>query len=110
MTDVTNSSARIYSPLAGDPDLADLVEMFVGEMPNRVAAFTEQLGSEDWEGLRRSAHQLKGAAGSYGFPSLTPAAGKIESAIRDAEPEAAIRQAVAELVDLCGRVCAGPPR
>jgi histidine phosphotransfer protein HptB len=110
MTDVSANSPRIYSALATDPDLADLVEMFVGEMPKRIATLSEQLGGEDWDGLRRTAHQLKGAAGSYGFAPMTPVAGKVESAIRDGEPESNIRQSVAELVDLCGRLCAGLPQ
>ena len=99
----------IYSHLGGDPDLRDIVEMFVEEMPGRVASLLEHLNDADWDGLRRAAHQLKGAAGSYGFEAISPCAGRVESAIRDGEPEQRIRDAVMELVDLCGRARSGQP-
>ena len=86
--------------LASDPDLREIVDLFVEEMPGRVAGMLEQLRAADWEGLRRSAHQLRGAAGSYGFDPISPSAGKVEAAIRDGEPEQRIRETVDELVDL----------
>ena len=52
----------IYSRLADDLDLRDIVEMFVEEMPGRVETLLNQLESADWDGLRRTTHQLKGAA------------------------------------------------
>ena len=99
----------IYSHLGGDPDLRDIVEMFVEEMPGRTASLLDHLNDADWEGLRRAAHQLKGAAGSYGFEPISPSTGRVESAIRDGEPEQHIREAVLALVDLCGRVRSGQP-
>lgn len=99
----------IYSSLGGDPDLGELVDMFVAEMPDRVANLLARLNDHDWDGLRTAAHQLKGAAGSYGFGVISPCAGKLESAIRDSEPEERIHESVAELVDLCRRVRCGVP-
>ncbi len=99
----------VYSRLGGDPDLAEIVELFVGEMPQRTATLLRHLDEKNWEGLRRAAHQLKGAAGSYGFEPISPCAGRVESAVRDGEPEERIRQSVFELVDLCGRLRCGPP-
>jgi len=94
----------ICSRLADDPDLRDIVEMFVEVMPERVSNLTGYLETGDREGLRLAAHQLKGAAGSYGFEPISPCAGRLERAIRDGEPEERIREKVAELVDLCGRI------
>jgi histidine phosphotransfer protein HptB len=99
----------VYSRLAGDPDLREIVDLFVEEMPDRVATLLDKLQSQDWEGLRQAAHQLKGAAGSYGFDAISPCAGKVESAIRDGEPEPRIRATVEELVDLCNRTRCGLP-
>jgi len=99
----------VYSRLANDPDLTDIVELFVEEMPGRVENFLRHLEEKNWESLRQAAHQLKGAAGSYGFEPLSPCAGRLESAVRNGEPEQRIREAVMELVELCGRVrCAQP--
>lgn len=99
----------VYSQLGNDPDLAEIVEMFVEEMPQRIAALLRHLEQKDWESLRRMAHQLKGAAGSYGFEPVSPSAGRVESAIRDQQPEQQIRFSVLELVDLCGRLRSGQP-
>jgi len=106
MPDVTE---QLYSTLAADPDLGEIIEMFVEEMPDRVSNLLGLLQESDWEGLRRAAHQLRGAAGSYGFDPITPSASRVEVAIRQDEPEETVRQAVAELVDLCSRVRAGSP-
>ncbi|MEN6449418.1 MAG: Hpt domain-containing protein [Thermoguttaceae bacterium] len=99
----------LYSPLATDPDLAEIVALFVEEMPNRVATLLQCLNDKNWESLRRTAHQLKGAAGSYGFGPVTPCAGRLESAIQDRLSEEEIRQSVQELVTLCGRIRSGTP-
>jgi len=102
-------STPLYSPLAEDPDLADLVTLFVDEMPDRIAGLLARLEQGDWEGLRRLAHQLKGAAGSYGFTPITPMAGRVEHAIRNGQPEEQIRQSVGELIALCRQARAGQP-
>jgi histidine phosphotransfer protein HptB len=99
----------VYSSLATDPELGEIVGMFVEEMPERVASLLARFDRRDWDGLRQSAHQLKGAAGSYGFAAVSPCAGKLESAIRNGEPEQRIREAITELVELCGRVRSGQP-
>jgi len=97
----------LYSNLAVDPDLGTLVEMFVDEMPNRIATMLEQMSTSEWDKLRRTAHQIKGAAGSYGFDPITPHAMRLEYAIRDGEPEERIHEALDELIDVCRRARAG---
>lgn len=108
MTSETPSTAEpLFSTLAGDPDLRELVEMYVDEMPDRMGALREKLASADWEELRRLAHQMKGAAGSYGFESITPVAGTVEDSIRNDAPEEQIRRSVDDLLAICSRVRAG---
>ncbi len=100
----------IYSRLADDPDLREIVDMFAEEMPDRIATLLDQLNKGDWESLRRTAHQLKGAAGSYGFDAVSPSAGKVESALMKNEPEEQIRTLVDALVEMCCRVRGGLPQ
>jgi histidine phosphotransfer protein HptB len=100
----------IYSSLSADPDLAEVVAMFVDEMPSRIATLTGHLDTKNWDGLRHAAHQLKGAAGSYGFGPVTPSAGRVESAVRTGEPEERIREAVMQLVELCNSVRSSTPQ
>ena len=68
--------------------------MVCGRNARTVAAFEQPFRSRDWELLGRAAHQLtahqlKGAAGSYGFDQLTSYAGRLEAAVSDqiAKPE-----------------------
>ena len=96
-----------YSTLAEDPDLAEIVEMFVQEMPDRVSNLLHRFESRDLPELERAAHQLKGAAGSYGFHQLTPAATRLEAALKQHRSDEEIRAALDSLVSLCRGVRAG---
>ncbi len=105
------NTAFIYSALAADPDLGALVEMFVDEMFVRISALETQARSRDWQQLARTAHQIKGAAGSYGFNVVTPYAARLENAAKNGCQEAEILSALHELLELCRRVRSGvPPR
>jgi len=97
----------LYSTLGKDPLLGEIVEMFVEEMPQRADKFLELLSAQDWEGLNRAAHQLKGTAGSHGFDQITPFAAELESAISDQQDLDRVPQLVKRLVDVCRRVRAG---
>ena len=99
----------IYSDLAVDPDLAELVDVFVNEVPDRVARMQKLAAGHDWEGLRRLAHQLRGAAGSYGFGDVTPFAARLESNLKDAQPEDIVLSNLCELIEICGRLRGGMP-
>ena len=77
----------IASEFANDPDLASILDTFVEALPEKVAAMRLALGGGQHDELRRLAHQLKGAGGGYGYPSLTEAARALEAAAdaRDVE-------------------------
>ena len=109
MTQNSTKPAPVYSTLGSDPDLGELVEMFVEEMPQRVQKLKDLLEDGDWEGLRRTAHQLKGAAGSYGFLEITPLAAILEDKLIAGKPEADIRQAFETLSEVCLSARAGAP-
>lgn len=107
---MTNDQVEpIYSTFASDPDLGDLVEMYVDEMPDRIAAIRERLEADDWEGLRTLVHQMKGAAGSYGFGSLSQAAMGVEYAISSKDAEDRILQGLEGLLRMCANVRSGQP-
>ena len=109
MNTQSTKSRTIYSTLRNDTTLSKLVELFVDEMPDRVQNLTTLLKQANWEELRRAAHQLKGAAGSYGFDAISPTAGVVEDKIRGGHCEDEIRQAVEELCDMCRSARAGKP-
>ena len=104
-----DAPAPYYSPLARDPELRELVAVFVEEIPQRVAMLTESLARGDWESLGRLAHQFKSAVGSYGFEQLVPLASRLESAVREGLAEDLVEQTLRELAQMCRRVRAGFP-
>jgi HPt (histidine-containing phosphotransfer) domain-containing protein len=97
----------IISALANDPVLSELVEMYVAEMPDRIADLERVFAGGDRERVRFIAHQIKGAAGSYGFDCLTKAAASLESALRADRPMEEIQRLLDELLKLCRRLSAG---
>jgi len=107
MTQISQAAEPLYSALSRDPGLAEIVEMFVEEMPDRIAALQGQLDACQWEQLARTAHQLKGAAGSYGYASISRSAAQLEAAVRNGEPEAQIRDAVDAVIAICKRARGG---
>jgi HPt (histidine-containing phosphotransfer) domain-containing protein len=105
----TSDASLFYSSLASDPDMAELVEMFVDEMPDRVERLDELLRMAEWEELGRFAHQLKGACGSYGFAELTSLSERLEKAVRGGEAEDVIQDALQSLVGGFRGARAGQP-
>lgn len=99
----------IFSKLAGDPVLTQLIAEFVAELPTRAVRLRRQLADQDWTALMRTAHQLKGAAGSYGFDAITPVASKLELQINHGVEPKVVAETVQELVALCQRASAGVP-
>lgn len=100
---MTEATPWLRSTLAGDPDLEEIVGAFVAEMPARIATIVRQAETRSWPQLQRTAHQLKGAAGSYGFAPISEAAAKVEQSIQQRAEEEEIRQAVNDLIALCRR-------
>jgi histidine phosphotransfer protein HptB len=65
-----------------DPEDAELIEYFLEELPEKIAAINTAQSEENIEELGRIAHQLKGAAPGFGFPAIGSAAGDLEGRIR----------------------------
>ncbi len=68
--------------IADDADLAEIIDIFVSELPGKLIAMREALANQHHEELQRLAHQLKGAGGSYGYPQLTQVSKKVEDAAK----------------------------
>jgi HPt (histidine-containing phosphotransfer) domain-containing protein len=106
-------SHRLESQLAHDPDMAELLELFINELPQRVESVTKAWESRELSTLKRLAHQLKGSCAGYGFPTIGHAAASVESDLAGDAPLERIAADVGELVALCRRAMspnAGSPR
>ena len=109
MATVFAEEPALYSTLASDPDLGELVDLFVSELPERVNRLQSAVDEADFDALGRFAHQLKGAAGSYGFEQLTPALKKLELLAREHRSLESVKSGLAEVRVLCQRVRGGVP-
>jgi CheY-like chemotaxis protein len=93
----------LVSELADEPELRELIARYVAALPERAAALERSLAGGDLQTLGKQAHDLKGTAGTYGFPSLTHEAGILEVTVRHGCPSTEIHEHVARLIDLCRR-------
>ena len=97
----------IISEFADDPEMVELVRLYVSEMPERVRNIWSAWQGGQIESLTRLAHQLKGASAGYGFGQIGEAAARLEASLRalESEGEAAkdLDPQVRALVDLCER-------
>ena len=102
---MTSPDPHAFSLDINDPEDAELIEYFISVLPERVDSIVAAFTNDDFESLQRVAHQLKGAAPGYGFPSIGSEAGKLEQQLRDSgnpvEQIETLRSQVESLVSLC---------
>ncbi len=85
--------------LLAKPKLAKLVDRFVTGLDDRMAAIRKAMDEDDHKQLKVLAHQLKGAAGGFGFPNISKIASDLEHV--DDKQLDALNKTVRELAELC---------
>jgi HPt (histidine-containing phosphotransfer) domain-containing protein len=80
--------------------MADILKPFVEGLTQTADRLGHALEANNREAIRTMAHQLKGAAGGYGFPSITASAARLEAGART---EAPLNALVLDLAALCRR-------
>lgn len=91
----------LESEFADDAEIGPLVPGFVAGLPAQVRAIREAAETGARAHVARLSHQLKGAAGGYGFSSITMAAARLEQ--RAKVEDAPLAEELAELEQLCAR-------
>ena len=86
------------------PGTAKLVERFLAGLPQRVAALQAALSANELGQLKTLAHQLKGAAGGYGFTAISQSAAQLESLINNSADTAHLAKQVGTLAALCASI------
>ncbi len=96
--------AEAWARVAGDRELlGELVELFFGSSAEQVRELREAVGRGDAAGVRRVAHGLKGAVGTFGAKEAAEAALRLETMGREeqlagaGEALAALEQALERL-------------
>ena len=93
----------LSAELGDDPELRELVTLFVRGLEQRASAIEQALTNADVTALRREAHRLTGTARSFGFPTLAWAADDLASVVREHLPMEMVRASAQKLADLCRR-------
>jgi len=97
----------LRSELSADPEMAELIGLFIAELPQRVDKLTQAWRAREFHTVQHLAHQLKGSSAGYGFPTIGTAAAKIEDCIRANDPQHIhvdqLAHQVQELISLCHR-------
>jgi HPt (histidine-containing phosphotransfer) domain-containing protein len=102
-----SNATLYYSELAQDPGLAEIIDLFVAELPERVHAMRQATLAGDLPLVGRLAHQLKGAGGSHGFPHLSTLAREVERAARELQSPSQTTTAIERLAEGCAQARAG---
>jgi PAS domain S-box-containing protein len=107
----TDQEHVLISAYCDDPELASLIHPFVNRLAGQLAEMRQMLCGHKHEELRRLAHRLKGAGGSYGYQQLTDAGKSLEEAAQaqDDAAEAAALDVVASVIHAVERGCACQP-
>jgi HPt (histidine-containing phosphotransfer) domain-containing protein len=79
-----------------DPDLADLVPLYLERRESDVVSLDEALRTNDYATVHILGHSMKGSGGGYGFDGITEIGLRIESAGKNEDTDAA-RTAIEDL-------------
>ncbi len=90
----------IVSLYADDPDVAGILEGFIRGLNDQLTQMGDVFADGRYEDLKRLAHRLKGAGGSYGYPSLTDACKKLEDAAAAQDADSVVHS-LEEVAGLC---------
>jgi CheY-like chemotaxis protein/nitrogen-specific signal transduction histidine kinase len=94
------AGAPLVSTIGHDASTLDVLEGFVRALPERVEAVAAATAAGDATRAQRLTHQLRGAAGSFGFPAIFDAGTRLEAALVKGE---AADRTLSELRDLARR-------
>ncbi len=106
--------ASLLERVEGDQELlAEMINLFVDDAPNLLAAMREAMQKGDMLALERSAHSLKGAASNLSAQPATAAALQLEKDAKEANAESAKASLVAvekemdRLLPVLADICQG---
>jgi HPt (histidine-containing phosphotransfer) domain-containing protein len=86
-----------------DPDLAELIPMYVHRRHVDLAKTRDALAAGDLETIRITGHSMKGSGGGYGFDGISEIGARMEAAGNEADAAAATA-AIADLADYLDRL------
>ena len=97
----------VYSIYGSDPNLGELVAIFVHELPQRLETLRSHAEVADWESVARVAHQLNELGSNYGFARLSTLAARLEHCCTTDMSTGETHKALDRLAEHCERVRPG---
>ncbi len=79
----TNQDPIVSILLQEEPELGELVSLFIEALPALVDDFASAIGQQDWPAVRQLAHDMKGIGGGYGYPLLSELAGRMGQGVHN---------------------------
>lgn len=106
----SSDSQPIHSIYENDPEMAEILDMFISELPARAASLNGYFHANDERNLRTLSHQLKGAGAGYGFAQISSAAANVEQLLVEKGSDAfsaqlaELQEHMDALLSICRRV------
>jgi HPt (histidine-containing phosphotransfer) domain-containing protein len=97
-----NGNDVIFSLYKDQPIYRDLLQDFVSCLDERVMKSRQAFDAKSWKDLSHLMHQLRGAAATYGYPSLAELAGGVELA---SGSDTVVESQIAASIDSIGSTC-----
>ena len=99
-------NSQLSSLFANDPQLADILPGFVERLPDQLDALCKALEEDRLDDAERLAHQISGAGGSYGYPTLSEVTKSLELAAK-AQDLGKATVAMAAVKEVCAAIQTG---
>jgi PAS domain S-box-containing protein len=97
----------LISDFADDPDMLEIIEMFIDGLHERIESIQAAFNDRIFTTVSGIAHQLKGAAGGYGYPTLSELGFEVEQLAEQNAPDQQIEEALTLLIEQCHRAIVG---
>jgi HPt (histidine-containing phosphotransfer) domain-containing protein len=97
----------LRSTYADDEAIAEILPVFINNMPRYLNDLEGRISAGDWAGAARVCHDLKGTAGGYGYPDIGRAAQLLEGEVKGDHQKSAIEKHFAVVKSLCARAKLG---
>ena len=82
---------NVLERLGGDEELlAEVVELFIDEVPDILCSLEEAIKNGDWENARKLAHTLKGSSSNIGAERFASLALELEKTSKDQDSSRAV--------------------
>jgi HPt (histidine-containing phosphotransfer) domain-containing protein len=99
-----DSAGAIKSSLGDNPRMQAIIPEFIDGLPDQVRMMTDLLERNDLAALQKVIHQLRGAAGGYGFEPITEPATIAEESIKVGKAYESIAAEIKSLIEVIRRI------